>query len=390
MNEIVGHSWMVRMPGKLRFENRSRLQCPGISLVGWRLTCREIKRVEYQCFIVILITRRKPFIGVGQRSDAIALQPLRETVVVGSDGLDEITLTLRLGANGAAAIDLRLCASRIFGSGADAERIAYEEGSNPPSGNRTVFITVERFPERFLAQRIGKGMQVGDAALKALLGLRRAGIGEGDGTEFDRRHAILMSPGARHGQQAQEHGNDRRDPHGGKPFPNFLRRNSRNLSSPLIRGHGFLLMSDNNAAAICSLPAVAAKGLDEPAAWIDQIEVGAVIVSVIAVIGIVALIENIEAFCGCGNLRRTSGKADKTRIEGFQVLGKQIRLVALRIDRDEYGLHRCGPRPERLEGLGKLHHGRRANVGAKRIAEIDHKPFAPIALLGDQLCRRTR
>src|ERR1700761_4123842 len=147
VNEIVGHSRMVRMLGKLRFENRSRLQCPGKSLVGRRLTCREIKRVEYQCFIVVLITRRKPFIGVGQRSDAIALQPLSEPVVVGSDGLDEITLTLRLRANGAAAIDLRLRAPRIFGSGTDAERITYEKGSNPPGGNRTAFITVERFPE---------------------------------------------------------------------------------------------------------------------------------------------------------------------------------------------------------------------------------------------------
>src|SRR6202034_60534 len=96
VNEIVGHSRMVRMPGKLRLKNRGRLQRPGKSFVGRRLTCREVKRVEYQRFIVILVTRREPFIGVGQRSDAIALQPLGETVVVGSDGLDEIALTLRL------------------------------------------------------------------------------------------------------------------------------------------------------------------------------------------------------------------------------------------------------------------------------------------------------
>src|ERR1700710_855353 len=120
---------MVRMPGKLRFENRGRLQCPGIGLVGWRLTCREIKRVEYQRFIVLLITRRKSFVGVGQRPDTIALQPLGETVVIGSDGLDEITLTLRLRADGAAAIDLGLRAARIFGSGTDTERIVYEERS---------------------------------------------------------------------------------------------------------------------------------------------------------------------------------------------------------------------------------------------------------------------
>src|ERR1700761_433134 len=57
--------------------------------------------------------------------------------------------------------------------------------------------------------------------------------------------------------------------------------------------------------------AVAAKGFDQLAAGIDQIKVGTVIVGVIAVIRIVALIENIEAFCSRGNLRRTSGEADK-------------------------------------------------------------------------------
>lgn len=119
------------MPGKLRFENRGRLQCPGISLVGWRLTCREIKCVEYQRFIVVRIARSKRFIGVRQRSDAIALQPLGEMVVVGGDGLDEIAFTLRLRADGAAAIDLRLRTSCIFGGGADAEWIAYKKGSNP-------------------------------------------------------------------------------------------------------------------------------------------------------------------------------------------------------------------------------------------------------------------
>ena len=89
MNEIVRHARMVRMPGKLRFKDRRRLQCPGKCLVRGRLTRREIKRVEYQGFIVVFITRGERFIGVGQRSDAIALQSLGEAIVVGRDGVDD-------------------------------------------------------------------------------------------------------------------------------------------------------------------------------------------------------------------------------------------------------------------------------------------------------------
>ena len=195
VNEIVGHARMVRMLGKLRFENCSRLQRPGIGLVGRRLTCGEIERVEYLRFIVVGITRREPLERVGQRPDARALRPLGETVVIGGDRFDVIALALRLGANGAAAIDL-LCARRACsGSRPDAERVAYQEGRDSPGGDGATRIAVERLAERSSRPTRNRTNAKGDAALKALLRLRRAGIGEGDGAELCRRLRRPRGPG---------------------------------------------------------------------------------------------------------------------------------------------------------------------------------------------------
>src|SRR5262249_54880329 len=136
--------------------------------------------------------------------------------------------------------------------------------------------------------------------------------------------------------------------------------------------------------------AFAANGLCKLTAWVDQIDEGAVVIQIAAIAGVIPFVENMKSLRGGGDLRRSAGETNEARVESLQVLVQDVGGVSLRIDSDENRLDRVSSRAESLECACDLHHGRRADIRAKRIAKIDDEPFVVIGLLCDRSSVRRR
>src|SRR6185437_10154747 len=98
-----------------------------------------------------------------------------------------------LGAGRAAARDGLKRALRILRARAGrCESVADADRRDPQGGDGATWIAFKGLAERLLAGDEGEGMKQCDAALETFLRLRRAGIGEGDGSKLFRRRRFVI------------------------------------------------------------------------------------------------------------------------------------------------------------------------------------------------------
>src|SRR6266513_699998 len=117
---------------------------------------------------------------------------------------------------------------------------------------------------------------------------------------------------------------------------------------------------------------------------VDDVRLRAV-VDRIAVVALALLEIDLEFPGGALRGRQVAMQRKKARIEGTDILGERLRVVALRIDGDEKDLHTLGVRAEALQRVGEVAQRRGADVGAVRVAEREHHRLAAKVLEAAQL-----
>ena len=72
-----------------------------------------------------------------------------------------------------------------------------------------------------------------------------------------------------------------------------------------------------------------------------------------------------------GDLFLRPGQRDNVRVEGFEVLGRRLSCIALRVYREEDRLQRGGIGTKPVDRYAHIVERRRAGVRARRVAEVD-------------------
>jgi hypothetical protein len=121
---------------------------------------------------------------------------------------------------------------------------------------------------------------------------------------------------------------------------------------------------------------IAGQQLGKFALRVHYVNVGTMIDRVLAFAQAAWPIIDVERLGRAFDVVRLAAQSDNPRVEGLHVRSHHFHLVAGRIERDEYCLEILGLGAECIERGTDLIQGRGADIGTKRVTEIDQQPFA--------------